>query len=263
MGFAEDAERASAYLVDRVRAAAGARWAQGQHAPSLAVVGAGPSLETLARVRLWRVPLHVALGVVAWSHGERDVELLSTVPAPRHVLALQARGRRCVSLLPDDAVPSGQTGLDFALHDLCHLEKFVEPAHHAEQIGFFRRVDAAIDTAGWRAFDRRFDVAWTQDVEHVVADMNGSAIFLFAALKMKLKMAVRRELARAEGRPAPTGGPLSTGEASAFDRAQEELLALLGLDGDAAGAARAVSTKRDAPDAATRLQGYFASMLTG
>ena len=55
----------------------------------------------------------------------------------------------------------------------------------------------------------RYDEAWRADLAHVAADMNGSPVFLVAALKMKLKMAERRALAREDGRPAPTGGPLT------------------------------------------------------
>jgi hypothetical protein len=260
MPSADDAERVSAYLVARVKRAAGSRWSQGEHAPPLAARSAaasGSAVETVARRRLWRVPRHVAVGLVAWAGGARDVELRDDVPSPRHVLGLQAAGRRCVSILPEEAK---EDGLAFALHDLCHLEKFVAPEHHHEQVGFFGRLADAMDSAGWRAFDRRFDDGWQKDVEHVAADMNGSAIFLFAALKMKLKMAVRRELARACGAPPPTGGPLTPEETRAFDAALAEMLDLLALSGDAREAALAVSTKRDNPGDAVRLQAWFASL---
>jgi hypothetical protein len=258
MPFARDAERVCAYLVARVQRAAGPRWAQGEHAPPLGAPAlAGSGVDTVARRRLWRVPRHVAVGLVAWARGARDVELREDVPTPRHVLGLQAVRRRCVSLLPEGAKEDGR---EFLLHDLCHLEKFVDPEHHDEQVGFFGRLTGAMDAAGWQAFDRRFDEAWRKDVEHVAADMNGSAIFLFAALKMKLKMAVRRELARADGRPSPTGGPLTAAEARAFDAALGEMLDLLTLSGDARDAALAVSTKRDTPADALRLQAWFASL---
>jgi len=260
MTFANDAERVSAYLVARVQRAAGSRWAQGEHMPPLggpAAAEAGPAVATVAQRRLWRVPRHVAAGLVAWAGGARDVELREDVPTPRHVLGLQALGRRCVSILPDGAK---ENGLEFALHDLCHLEKFVDPAHHDEQVGFFGCLAAAMDSGGWRRFDTRFDDAWLKDVEHVAADMNGSAIFLFAALKMKLKMAVRRELARAEGRPPPTGGPLSPDESRAFDAALAEMLDLLAVAADVRDAALAISTKRDTPADALRLQAWFASL---
>ena len=255
MSAGSDAEAACAYVAERVRRAAGVRWQQGAHVPPPVARRGGDAVKLVASRRLWRVPRDVAAGLVAWANGERDVVLLGSVPAPRDVLALQAEGRRCVSLLPD---ASPENGLDFALHDLCHLEKFVDPRHHEEQVGFFASLDAATRTDAWRAIDLRYDEAWRKDSEHVAADMNGSAIFLFAALKMKLKMAARRDVARRAGRPAPTGGPLAPDEARAFELALEELLALLDLPVAARAAARAVSTKRDDPDAAHLLARHFA-----
>ena len=88
--------------------------------------------------------------------------LLFEISPARRVLALQARGRRCVCLL-DDAValahgdPRHPDGLAFALHDLCHLEKFVAPEHHAGQVGFFRLVGRALETPALAALDRELD----------------------------------------------------------------------------------------------------------
>ncbi len=252
----QDAERACAYVIERVKRAAGARWAQGSRAPAFDARGGGRAVQLVAEQRLWRVSRAVAAGLVAWANGERDVVLLDRVPAPNEVLAFQAVGRRCVSLLPEG---TDRDGLEFALHDLCHLEKFSEPEFFAEQVGFFARLRAAMNGQAWRDFDARYDEAWRRDVEHVAADMNGSAIFLFAALKMKLKMAVRRDLARRHGRPPPTGGPLADDEERAFADALETLLGALEIDGEARVAASAVSTKRDAPDSARLLARWFSA----
>ena len=253
-GAASPAEVACAFLVEEVRARVGSRWRQGERKPALPSEGLPPSVRVVAGVRLSRVEEAVARGLVAWARGERDVELRFDVPAPRHVLSLQARGARCVSLLPAaaDAGPH-EDALAFALHDLCHLEKFSDPAHHVAQVGFFARVDRAMRGEAWAALDARFDAAWREDVEHVVADMNGSPIFLFAALKMKLKMASRRELARARGLEARTFGPLDDDEARAFAAALEDMLDALGLEGRTRDAARAITTKRDAHEAARTL----------
>jgi hypothetical protein len=163
-----------------------------------------------------------------------------------------------VSLLEDGRAPGlSGTGLEFVLHDLCHLEKFGDPAEHMGQVGFFAVVLRATQRPQWYAFTSRFDDAWEKDFEHVVADMNGSAIFLFAALKMKLKMAVRRAFARTEGRGAATDGPLSGGEARAYADHEAMLLDLLGLHGQVRDAARTVTTKRDARSAAEELHRHF------
>ena len=55
--------------------------------------------------------------LLGWAAGEREGELLFEVPTPRRLLGLQARGRRCVSLLAD-GVPTAphEDGLAFALY---------------------------------------------------------------------------------------------------------------------------------------------------
>src|SRR5262245_39575201 len=101
------AEKACLYIEARVRRASGHRWLQGPLAPALALPedGAPPVVRLFAEQRLHRVPSPVARSLVAWARGERRVDLLFHVPTPRDVLALQARGRRCVSLL-EDGIPT-------------------------------------------------------------------------------------------------------------------------------------------------------------
>jgi hypothetical protein len=130
--------------------------------------------------------------------------------------------------------PRHPDGLTFALHDLCHMEKFVEPEHHAGQVGFFRIVERALAAPAVIALDRDLDDAWRADRDYVIADMNGSAVFLFAALKMKLKLALGRR-----DRP--------------FGPALDLLLGAMDLPDDVRDAARAVQPRRDQPAAARRL----------
>src|SRR5947199_150780 len=119
------------------------------------------------------------------------------------------------------------------------------------------RLDRGVRAPGWAQLESDFDQAWADDFAHVAADMNGSPVFLFAALKMKLKMAVRRALARKLGKPAPTGGPLDPVEAAAFADALDALLDLLDIRGDLRDAARATNTKRDAPEPALAIEPHF------
>jgi hypothetical protein len=251
MSLLADSERACAYLTAHVRRAAGARWLQGARVPPIACDVASDPVRLFATKRLCKIEDIVSKGLVAWAHGQRDVVLLERVPAPSEVLALQARGARCVSILAAD-VPTAPhaDGLAFALHDLCHMEKFFCEEHHVGQVGFFRLVDEATRRPAWRHLERGFDEAWIADRDHVVADMNGSAIFLFAALKMKLKMAVRRRLARARGVDAASHGPLDEAAERAFAEALEEMFDVLGIDGEMRAAARVVSTRRDEAEAA-------------
>ena len=163
-----------------------------------------------------------------------------------------------MSLLEDDARAAPHAnGLAFALHDLCHLEKFVDPETHAAQVGFFAMLDRAIDGAAWRALVRDFDAAWDADVTHVVADMNGSPVFLLAALKMKLKMASRRAYARSRGEAPRAEGPLDEGEARRYAEALAAMLDAFALPSDVRDAAESVTTQRDQKTAALRLHRHL------
>jgi hypothetical protein len=252
-----DAERACDFVIDRVRASSGRFFHQGARVPPIATATTSPVVRFIAERRMHRVPTSVARALVAWADGF-PVELLTAVAPAGAVLALQANGRRCVSLLPDGAETAPhEDALAFAVHDLCHLDKFIDRDHHRGQVGFFACLHQAVEGGRWGAFERQFDRAFRSDWQHVAADMNGSSVFLLAALKMKLKMAVRRRVAAGEGRRPEESGPLTPEEARAYDDFLLEMLSLLSLHGDIAEAARQMSTRRDAPIAACKLLAHF------
>jgi hypothetical protein len=260
-GRIEDAELAAAYLLTRARAQDPFRWKQGELRPPLATADDVPPLvHFFATTRVRGMVQPVAAGLVAWAMGRREVALRFDVPDPRELLALQARGARCVSLLERSVDPSPHaSGLAFATHDLCHLEKFYDPEHRTGQVGFFALVHAAFTAPGWASVEADLDETWRRDRDAVVADMNGSAVFLFAALKMKLKMAARRKVARDAGRSPSVGGPLDAEEAATFDALLDRFFDVAGMPRALWDAARAVNTRRDAEDAATRILAYFES----
>lgn len=257
-GRVGDAELACVYVAERVHRAAGARWLQARRSPPLPVSKLAPAVRVFAEREIWRLPRAVPSALCAWADGARPVDLLFRVPTARELLRLQARGRRCVSLLDEDvsAAPHAD-GLAFAVHDLCHLEKFVDPAHHAEQIGFFALLDRALDHPRFAALQATLDAAWVDERDHVLADMNGSAVFLFLVLKSKLKLALRRRIARDRGQPPPLGGPLDPVEAVACDDAYGALHEALELPDEVVAAARVLSSRHDAELAAPRLLAWF------
>ncbi len=257
-GRVGDAELACTYVAERVHRAAGSRWLQAEIHPPRPASSRAPAVRLFAERELCRVPRAVPAALCAWADGERPVDLLFRVPTPRELLRLQARGRRCVSLLDDD-VPTAphEDGLAFAVHDLCHLEKFIDPAHHTEQVGFFALLDRGLDHPRFAALQASLDALWIDDRDHVLADMNGSAVFLFLVLKNKLKLAVRRRIARERGQPPPAGGPLDPDEAAACEDAYATLHEALALPDHAVAAARALSSRHDAEAAAPQLLAWL------
>ena len=261
-----DAERAAGYLLERARQSSGAKLCQG--AWDGAFVGKAVrmrsllgenhrSLEFLTKQRVRRVPRRALSGLFAWASGF-SVELREDVPRAHEVLALQATGRRCVSLLPDGVSPEPHaSGLDFLIHDLCHLDKFVDPAHHDEQVGFFASLERLCENPAFRELESLLDTTFVDDRSRLAADVNGSAVYLFALLKMKLKMAARRRYARVAGVPVRTSGPLDAGEQTVFEELEGALYAFLGLDAELESAARATSARRDDTVAAERIAAEF------
>src|SRR6185295_6332069 len=126
--------------------------------------------------RLSGVPEPAARALCGWVNGLRPAVRLYHAPPVREVLAMMAAGRRPVSLL------DGEKGLEFVLHDLCHLEKFADPAHNAGQVRLFRLLDQAAASARWDELQAGLDDDWRAHRDHVLADMNGSPVFLWLVL---------------------------------------------------------------------------------
>jgi hypothetical protein len=253
------AERAAGYLLEHAARVSGPRLRQGAWDGAFAaeagrfaaeVGDARGSLKFLTRYRLRSVPRRAIRALFAWARGF-PVELRVDVPSALEVLRLQASGGRCVSLLPEHASTAPHAnGLDFLIHDLCHLDKFAASEHHEEQVGFFATLHALASDGAYRELEALLDPTFIEDRERLGSDVNGSAVYLFALLKMKLKMAARRRRARLAGLPPRLSGTLDDGEQAVFEELEELLYASLGFDGALRNAARETSARRDAMAAA-------------
>jgi hypothetical protein len=206
-----DALEACRYVIARVQARAGRRWRQGARAVPLACDALDEDALLVARRRLCGVPEIAARALCAWVREPSRALRLAHAPTARAVLALAARGRRPVSLL------DGEEGLAFALHDLCHLEKFHDPEHHRGQVGLFRLLDRVVDGPGWGALEAGLDDDWRAHRDHVLADMNGSPVFLYLVLRARLVDACARAGIAGEERARTLAGLL--GASAVADRA--------------------------------------------
>ena len=260
------AERAADYLVERARRESGRTFRQGAWDGAFAreALRLGEklgedcaALNFLTRHRVRCVPRRAVSGLFAWANGF-PVELRDDVPSADTVLELQASGRRCVSLLPDGVSPAPHaSGLEFLVHDLCHLDKFVAPEHHEEQVGFFAMLRGLAANPRYGELEALLDPTFVEDRERLGADVNGSAVYLFALLKMKLKMAARRRHARLAGVATRVSGALDAGEQALFDELESRLYDVLGFDAELERAARATSARRDPVVAATLVGAEF------
>jgi len=182
--------------------------------------GLGGALEVLSARRVRGLSEAGRAAVIGLARGSHVAVVAERPFAPREVLALQAEGRRCVSLLPPGA-PLGPyaTTFAFCIHDIEHLAKFFDPPSHRAQVGFFRLLHGGI-SAGLGGLLARHDARFSAELDAVGADTNGSPVFAFAAVVMKLKMATRRALGRAQAEAAH-----SLGKSPSFERTRGALTA--------------------------------------
>jgi hypothetical protein len=269
------------FLLARLSALRGSRVKQAPRRDPLECSSRAPALRFFSEHHVAGVREPEARALAAWSTRDEMAELRRAAAATREIVRLQAEGRRCVALI-EDAPPA--EGVAFALHDLRHLYKFFEPEHHAAQRGFFACVARALESSAWAELDAVLDEIWVRDRDAVLADMNGSPVFLFSALKMKLKVAARRRYARFPARlaalacsgprdgsfaaatlrfrgpQAPDRGALDPDELATFEPLLDRCLDGLGLNGDVRVAARAISCRRDAAPHARAFVEYFAAL---
>jgi hypothetical protein len=251
----EKAERCAQFLIDGAVAKVGKKAWQGRWDCPFPMPKGSPALAELAKRRIYRVPFRAIRSLCAWANGCR-LQLLEHVPSDRHVLDLQSWGSRCVSLLAtSDPTRYPEHPLDFCVHDLCHLDKFLEPPLYAEQVGFFSSLQAVLDNAQWRRIESDLDDEWIAGRGRVAADMNGSPIYLFAMLKMQLKLAARRSEARMPGDERD-----GVHELSRIAALEDGLLRALNWHGELKLAGQEISARRDSPSSALLLRQHFARL---
>lgn len=254
---ANDGERIASYVLGEVRKRARRKTFQRPRKEPFLYAGEHPDVRAFSTRVIFGVSDDEARAIVEIANKHRPAVLLRQKATEVEILALQSRGQRCISIVDEgtDTQPHADP-LAFTLHDLSHLEKFCDPVHHLEQVGFFDAYHRAYCSDPFRLFVARYDETFQKDLGAVACDMNGSSVFLFAALKMKLKMAVRRQIERISGEKVPEG-PLSEKEWTRYEEAENEWLEILELRGEIGEAARAVSAKRDRPDLAVKLRDHF------
>lgn len=251
-----DAERVASLLLREARVAHGDALFTGRTDTRPDEFPPGTALAELASHRLRGLAEPARAAAIGIARGTHPARVEARPFTAREVLALQSEGRRCVSLLPPGS-PLGPypSAFAFAAHDLDHLAKFFDPTHFAGQLGFFRMLHAGV-SSGLAGLFARHDDKLVTDIETVGADTNGSSVFAFASLVMKLKMASRRRHGRITG-IVREKGPLSEDEERAFSPDFEALCVVFHLNAELGEAARLVGTRREHRDAGRALLEHF------
>lgn len=161
-------------------------------------------IQLLQHFNLKDIPTYVNQLLIQWHLCGVPLELLFHIPTSLEVWQMQCVGRRCVTVFVEkhelnnsikDPYPPFETRdvLSFLMHDLQHMEKFVDLKFYSEQVGFSAHLMSANKT-----LLKLYDKSFQYDLEHVTADMNCCVIHLFGFLKSKLKIAEWRKQANVE-----------------------------------------------------------------
>lgn len=142
--------------------------------------------------RSWRsVPFSVQRSLTAWSHGLYPLQLLTTIPTAHEVLHMQARGRRCVSMLIapkeiTDFVGEGRDVLGFLIHDLIHADHFFyDPRKAQAQIEFCKKLLTVIEFDFIQEMLGQDD-KFKEEFHYLMSDMNSVPLHLLKTLKALL-----------------------------------------------------------------------------
>jgi hypothetical protein len=114
---------------------------------------------------------------------------LIVICSPMEVLRMQSSGTRVVTLFTTRKELSSmhisqlyymegmqnhaKDPLEFLLHDLKHMENFVDPNCHLEQVGFFKCVNS-LNSGNPKSFfsgNCKYDKQLWRELEYVISDM--------------------------------------------------------------------------------------------
>ncbi|KYG70292.1 hypothetical protein AZI85_14205 [Bdellovibrio bacteriovorus] len=148
----------------------------------------------------WRsIPLAVPKSIIRWRDQVYPLELLVTLPLPEEVLAMQAQGRRCISMLIEkeqilNFVEEGRDVLGFIVHDLIHADHFfADPEKARAQIEFCKRLRVIASFSSIQQMLEKDD-SFRREFHYLMSDMNSVPLHLLKTLKAILLGFYKRQL---------------------------------------------------------------------
>ncbi|CAE8614152.1 unnamed protein product [Polarella glacialis] len=159
--------------------------------------------DLVQQARLIQIPEYVSSCLYNFYLGKRPLKLFWRVPSPEEVLEMQAEGQRCVSALISKKALQSVYGhrdcLEMMLHDLKHMENFVQDGSYWQQVGFFqflRTTCLPVHRERWApSYGQRWRLSWN----YIASDMNAFSSHLLLTFKAQLMVAVARATLRDAG----------------------------------------------------------------
>ena len=136
-------------------------------------------------------PASINRTMLAWIYNEWSIALFFHVPKPQELLAIQAAGQRCITLITtekkiDTFILNNRDPLSFALHDIMHADQFFNTKETIKgQIGFYKYCLPLYDHSSVKE-KILINKDFKQDFEYSTSDMNAYVIHLFKCLKHAL-----------------------------------------------------------------------------
>lgn len=134
-------------------------------------------LEIFNQYSIISIPEGVHRALVSWHMGKYQLELHFNILKASEVLALQATGKRLVTVFTSSEGPlnifvQNRDPFSFTLHDLIHADLFFhDKVMHREQVLFFQNLQLQLkDTKVSSLLD--VDADFRKKIEYVCSDMN-------------------------------------------------------------------------------------------
>lgn len=145
------------------------------------------ALSVFEKFSVRAVPLSVNRALLSWAASFYPLTLTPEVPTPLEILEMQARGKRCVTMITNQTsmgklILQQRDPLGFLLHDLIHADKFYQnKAILSGQIGFSRFIFQAWNQGRFEKLLK--DKTFAHEFDYVASDMNSYCVHLLKCFK--------------------------------------------------------------------------------
>lgn len=202
----------------------------------------------LSDARFYKIIPSVPIALRNWILGHWPLTLLTHIPTPQEVLAMQIQGTRPVTVISEfpralHPVLGKADGFEFLVHDLEHAWKFFHdtPEHYGQR-HFFRLLQRALGAGHFTSY--LHDAVFAEKFDYLISDMNTHPVHGLRYFHAVLVECLLRREGKGLREPLSMGAKqeiiqLILQLASSWSLEERETIALLALAGEDFNAATA------------------------